>query len=796
MARRSALALLVVSVALGVVLAFGGQRDVKPVGAGRSRETPGRGAEVGEPAPSPEPATPGLSPASPSAGPTPDADATPSASGRPETIVVDVETEERSERPVPGAEVLAIAHAPSLADGMDETVRVRGETDEDGVARLVVPTPGAYRVFASAEGRHPRRTRVQVFPGEEARVGIRLPEGPGVDGRVVDPDGRPILGATVRYSVTHLERARKAASPVKDPAGILWTGDGGRFRVPGVARDWGLVIRAEAPGFHHATAEVFDPSVPDLVVRLEPAGRIRGTVRNRAGKPVAGARVHVEPFGGGDDSSEESDAKPAVESDDEYDVTTRSDGTFVVDGTALGTSYCIRARANGYAPSEDVGPVVSNLAVADARADVVLRRPATIVVHVSGEEGRAPEEAWVSSKGFRERVDGGGTCRIEGLSPGSFEVEVSSPLYRKASEVVRVEEGQIREIAVELDPAARIEGVVTGPEGLWLEGVAVWVQSLDGRFATYVWPDAQGRFRVGGLDAGEYVVSGVQARKALAVPLRVQAPARDVRVIFEQHGSVRFRLLGPDGSPYTQPFQGTVTHGHGGIRADLETRFEGDGSGDGVTILRDVVPGPVTVEVEAEGFPRLSFKGALREGGTADLGDQTLPAGVPVTGVVRDSTGGSVSGAEVEVGEIEVRTGADGRFLVHGVPGEARLLVRADGFARVKRTIRVALGAPSLEIGLVRLARLRGPLKDSRGARLTGRALLAIPVDAPEAEDQGGRIAESRIDGRVEFDLLPGTWRVSERVAPGDDTPPSRPIGVWTLAEGEEREVEFVLPER
>jgi len=122
-----------------------------------------------------------------------------------------------------------------------------------------------------------------------------------VAGRVVDTDGAPIAGATVRAG----ERETT-------------TDDDGRFELTGVPIGT-VQLEIIADGHRTVTtrAQVGADSPVAVAVRLEralPPGQIRGLVRSLSGKPIAGARVTVKPLGRtlrtGDDGSFRVDVAP------------------------------------------------------------------------------------------------------------------------------------------------------------------------------------------------------------------------------------------------------------------------------------------------------------------------------------------------------------------------------------------------------------------------------------------------------------------------------------------------------
>jgi RNA polymerase sigma-70 factor (ECF subfamily) len=150
-------------------------------------------------------------------------------------------------------------------------------TDGDGIARFERVSPGAANAMADRGA----TVDVELAAGSAHRVTITLPPGTDVRGRVVDLDGRPFPGATVWMSVARLS---------DDSEAVAVTGPDGTFTVRGAGCEHQLT--ATAPGFATAKEAVIRRS--ELVLTMRPApGTIAGTVVDRSGRPVAGARVLV-----------------------------------------------------------------------------------------------------------------------------------------------------------------------------------------------------------------------------------------------------------------------------------------------------------------------------------------------------------------------------------------------------------------------------------------------------------------------------------------------------------------------
>lgn len=168
-------------------------------------------------------------------------------------VVVD-----RSNMPVAGAVVRALAKDSNDEFGMDET-NARGEFALTGLPittlRLYVHT-----------GRHrPKFTEPMRFsaPGEAQRVVIQLEDANRVQGRVMAPDGKPLAGAQVGCS--------------DEGSNIVTTRDDGGFELGGIG-DEPVNVFVVARGFGPKHVRGVAPNTAGLYIVLEAAARIVGEV--------------------------------------------------------------------------------------------------------------------------------------------------------------------------------------------------------------------------------------------------------------------------------------------------------------------------------------------------------------------------------------------------------------------------------------------------------------------------------------------------------------------------------------
>lgn len=195
--------------------------------------------------------------------------------------VVDAEGE-----PVGGASVSAVAEGA----GFDLLGRGgSGVTAADGSYTVAGLEPGTYSVLVNAEEYAPsQRTAVSVAVGEvTGGVDFTLERGRALRGRVVDPQGRPVVGAMVFATPAGagIQQASNPAATDLNGAFEIALGADSAFDIVAVAQGW-------APG---KVAAASGDETSELVVQLSPGGRVNVRVVGADGSPKAGVAVMAKP---------------------------------------------------------------------------------------------------------------------------------------------------------------------------------------------------------------------------------------------------------------------------------------------------------------------------------------------------------------------------------------------------------------------------------------------------------------------------------------------------------------------
>ncbi|AKJ02316.1 carboxypeptidase family protein [Archangium gephyra] len=603
-----------------------------------------------------------------------------------EGFVVDAEG-----RPAPGAEV-----------------RVSG-----GVTQQVVTTGQGGGFSAEVEaGSHTVSARrgdeagaldspVVVAAGGTVRdVRVRLGASALLEGRVVARTSQaPVVGATVDVS----------PSGVNGDSGRAVTDAEGRFSVEGLAPGLYDVVVA-ATGFSEAIRQglTLAPGERFLVeLELVGTGAVEGTVRDGAGHPLAGVRVEA-----GDRWTPEGLSSTPLE------ARTNAEGYYRLEGLASG-----RVGLSVYREGASAGQGRS-LFLAEgstARADFTLEETGTLEGVVRLASGRWPGKsfqvyAYPERSGHLAEGDSGiaevgdaGTFRMQ-LPPGPYEVMAEHPedesLRQRQPVTVSVEPGKTVRVELTLEPPedarALLRGRVLEPDGSPSPSAMVLGQGPSDLDMPHFWArsDGEGRFQHA---ISEGAILTVRASNGGRLGRVQEARAgQEVVVRLQPAASVRGRVVRANGAPVRGFTLGVLPLEPGSspwMWSDQEfpsERFE----------LKDLPGERVRMEARSRDGARGTALVTLAPGASAEveilLGDMGRLGGRAVD----MTTGAPLAGASVFVSvdpssRFQAISGADGRFLVEGLPaGNHTLFIFGLDGAREDRTVALEAGQ-SLELGNV-----------------------------------------------------------------------------------------------
>jgi hypothetical protein len=191
-------------------------------------------------------------------------------------IVVDAETE----APIARASVRAMPVQQGVPGGGHATTGVDGRFTLD-------VDPGEFGLHVSAEGYASDGVKVTVGESSVADVRVPLSRGARLRGKVVDRQGRPAAGVSVIAREEADEMMAASAESTLD----------GTFELTSLrAGSYAITARSSVGGFGVLTG--ISPGADDVVLRLQPIGRIRVRVKGADESPIAGAAVIVRSVNG------------------------------------------------------------------------------------------------------------------------------------------------------------------------------------------------------------------------------------------------------------------------------------------------------------------------------------------------------------------------------------------------------------------------------------------------------------------------------------------------------------------
>ncbi len=360
------------------------------------------------------------------------------------------------ERPVAGAEV-------SLSASRRGPPRHRFEPEPAPEHRAVTDAEGRFEVANLAPGGIDLRVTARgyaeiVIPGVEvAEVGdgaaadlgtVVLEPGVRVEGRVVDPDGRPLAGAAVHWMPWRGDDFRGFSGMGTAPE--VTTDAAGRFVIEDLARGGKISIEARLRGYDQATAPgVEAPADEPVVLVLVPQGKIRGEAVDGHGEPVPETMVYAtyESAGGSSHSS-----GTGVDADGRFELE-------VTAGRLKLSASSPDHRSNERSLEVAPGQVVDGVRL-------VLEPGAVVEGRVLGSAGEAIAGAWVSAHMMRMSAgpgrivtDSDGRFRIGGLETGELYLSVHLDGFPSVDRQIEVKPG-VNSVEIRLLETHEVHGRV------------------------------------------------------------------------------------------------------------------------------------------------------------------------------------------------------------------------------------------------------------------------------------------------------------------------------------------------
>jgi protocatechuate 3,4-dioxygenase beta subunit len=539
----------------------------------------------------------------------------------------------------------------------------------DGSFEILAPESGLYRVVVQATGRLPVEALLVPFVEDAELPPVALQPASPVDFLVLGTDGKPVAGLRLRALALRAFNTGPSGWRPAQSDGV--TDAAGRVTLVKAANDE-LSLVALVPGVPDRFLGKFEGARHTLQLpRREP--RIL-EVRGRDGKPAAGvlARWSFMPLG-----------------------VTGADGRLPLPEATSGTSLRLET-ADGV---QAVVPVA-----AEERGTLVVRLPGGEVQsgRVLDVQTRKPlPGALVWGEGYRPvRADAAGQFNLRAFSPGE-EIQAAAAGHLPGSSSARF--GQGPPLALLLDPATAIEGVVVDAQGAPVAGAHVKAGRRGWSEHPEVESGADGRFRLAGLLLGGLYQLTAAKEGFAPADLEVEPPAlgkgAPLRVVLRQGAGVAGRVVDAQGTPLAgvelllapsrEYFQDGEMREPLQASTDAAGHFRFGGLSAGLFVLRGARRGFAPATVRGIEIPT-----SQEPPRTVDLGDVLLAPGVSLEGRVTDPRGAPVAGAEVVHMQVEdmlawrmaprepILTGADGRFRIEDLaPGSrSELYVHRAGY--------------------------------------------------------------------------------------------------------------------
>ena len=472
--------------------------------------------------------------------------------------------------PAAGVSVLTNVIAEAEPRQAQETTR----TDKDG--RLSLPLPGdvqSVQTFILPEARVPM---IVSWNGRDSKDGVELPAamtvpltpGATIGGVVLDPDGRPIEGASVQVAAAVPEsekgRFRDPDEPTLDVMTSLFWRSGpavtdaeGRWSYDNAPPAEDVRFRVSvshpkfiAPDVPNTAAAAEDLLASRLEVRLRPAVTVTGTVTGPDGRPVSGATV----------TSRE------VWFSEEHETVTAMDGTFELGPFPADRLPTLTVLAEGLAPRR-IEPART------APLDIALDAGSRTRVRVLDTKGRAVERAQVRvdgwrrtnllhphERGFRAWTDAEGLATIPPLPPGGVQLGVDARGFAGEEVAVHLPSD---EVVVRLKRSLKLTGeIVDAATGELIDSaravrMIAFGDELSVSVGTGAYDDKAGGGRFAltfdRADARHGVMAeAVGYRSAVAGPFAVGDDPGSLTLRMEPSSPLEFVLRSPDGRPASQ----------------------------------------------------------------------------------------------------------------------------------------------------------------------------------------------------------------------------------------------------
>jgi protocatechuate 3,4-dioxygenase beta subunit len=584
-----------------------------------------------------------------------------------------------------------VAGANASVRRKDDIYGQGGVSDANGVVTLRL-LPGEYEFYGVyKEGFSSARDKktVTIEDGKTTRLDIELKANPRITGVVRDPNGRPVVEASLRICPMG---QKETNSDKEGKFEISWNPEQRGTQEPQ------LVLVARHAGQNLAAAVDIDENTKTFDVNMSPGIVFIGKVIDPNGKPIAGAKINmtlrVSNWG--------------ISFDNEG-VTTDQQGLYEYKAVPDGQKYDVSAQADGYGRSyvsvNTDNAVNNRLEIKPLTLKVADMNISGIVVDVN-DKPMANTEVYVNGQGqqFRNSITNAqGKFTIDKLCDGQVQVNANVSNGRTylhgnvstsagATDVKVVLAPQHADVMPDManQPSGLLEVVIRNDEKKPVAGANVSVREKDGNRWQNGESDANGiatlRLAPGEYDLQETRKEGYSSpRERQTVTIEVGKTARleiELRAVPKITGVVR----DPNGQPVARAAMRVFPWGQNVTDSDKGGRFEilqnseqwGDQEPQPVLVVRHIrrnLAAAVDIDENTKTFDVNMSPGIVFTGAVIDPNDKLI-AGAKINVTL------SISGHGMDIDTADVTTDQEGQYEYKVIPARRQYTVsaRAEGY--------------------------------------------------------------------------------------------------------------------
>ncbi|MDH3591654.1 MAG: carboxypeptidase-like regulatory domain-containing protein, partial [Planctomycetota bacterium] len=430
------------------------------------------------------------------------------------------------------------------------------ESDAEGKFTLKGLTPGQAVPIVATHREWGSSPAKSAHAGKDPVV-LELSVPLSLQGVVKDERGKPVAGVRVTVSRVGEQRGRSGMNPMQQATTTR----------PGISDETGAWVIRNAPvgnlevTFEHGHYEEQTTAVSvnasqtekDLGETVLARGHgIQGTVYGADGEPLRGVRVNaMYRHTGASEANVKGRTYGRARTDEK--------GVFEIYGLREG-EFGLSATFSGLYGT----PVNARTGTTEVRIE--MRSAGRLSGVVIGDDGKPVVGAQVNAQTVRPsavagrpdlhgvgwaQTDAGGGFAFDALPPDTtFRLSIRHDAYKTFETEMNATDAEQR---FTLLAGNRLEGSVFDESRNPVSNANVTIM-MDGRHVKSVRTDGTGRFRVGGLGDGAFMVM-LQSSEQNYIPTKpvaVEIGARNIELIARPGESIAGRLIGPDGKPRRQ----------------------------------------------------------------------------------------------------------------------------------------------------------------------------------------------------------------------------------------------------